>query len=288
MNERSFLWSVRREIWENRSLYIAPLVVAAFVLLGFVMSPTHLARQTRAAGALDPVKKQELVMMPYNIVAGLVIVTAFLVGIFYCLDALHGERRDRSILFWKSLPVSDRTAVLAKASIPLVILPLTVFATVVATQFIMLLISTFTLIWRPANLATLWANVRPFQLAFAFLYALICIALWHAPIYAWLLVISAWAKRAALLWALLPLLAIMAFEKGAFNTTHVAHLVGYRVVGWFKLAFEMAPQGKNATEPLTHLTPGHFLSTPGLWIGLLIAAAFIALAIRLRRDREPI
>ena len=62
--------------------------------------------------------------MPYNVAAGLLIMTAFLVGVFYCLDALHGERRDRSILFWKSLPVSDRTTVLSKASIPLVVLPL--------------------------------------------------------------------------------------------------------------------------------------------------------------------
>ena len=66
---------------------------------------------------------------------------AFVVGVFYCLDALHGERRDRSILFWKSLPVSDLTTVLSKASIPLVILPLITFAIVIATQLIMLLLS---------------------------------------------------------------------------------------------------------------------------------------------------
>ena len=54
--------------------------------------------------------------------------TAFIVGIFYSLDALHGERRDRSILFWKSMPVSDLTTVLSKASIPLVVLPLLSFA----------------------------------------------------------------------------------------------------------------------------------------------------------------
>ena len=58
---------------------------------------------------------------------------------FYCLDALYGERRDRSILFWKSLPVSDLTTVLSKASIPIVVLPLLTFAVTVATQLIMLL-----------------------------------------------------------------------------------------------------------------------------------------------------
>ena len=67
--------------------------------------------------------------------------TGIVVSVFYCLDALHGERRDRSILFWKSLPVSDLTTVLAKASIPLVILPLLTFAITVAMQWIMLLIS---------------------------------------------------------------------------------------------------------------------------------------------------
>ena len=61
--------------------------------------------------------------------------TTFIVGIFYCLDALYGERRDRSILFWKSLPVSDLTTVLSKASIPLVVLPLLAFAITVVTQF---------------------------------------------------------------------------------------------------------------------------------------------------------
>ena len=71
----------------------------------------------------------------------LIMATAFYRGIFYSLEALHGERRDRSILFWKSLPVSDLTTVLAKASIPLVVLPLLVFAITAALQFVMLLLS---------------------------------------------------------------------------------------------------------------------------------------------------
>ena len=64
--------------------------------------------------------------------------TAFLVGVFYCLDALHGERRDRSILFWKSLPVSDLTTVLAKASVPCRVLPPRAFALALATQLMLL------------------------------------------------------------------------------------------------------------------------------------------------------
>ena len=104
----------------------------------------------RAALALNPMQQRNLIEKPYDFAALLIMVTTFIVGVFYCLDALYGERRDRSILFWKSLPVSDLTTVLSKASIPLVILPLLTFAITVATQWIMLLLSTAVLAGRAA------------------------------------------------------------------------------------------------------------------------------------------
>jgi len=116
-NTRPMYWSVRRELWENRSIYIAPMVAAAVILFGFSISTIYLPGKMRAALALDPSKQREALAMPYDLAAGLIMVTALIVGVFYCLDALHAERRDRSILFWKSLPVSDLTTVLSKASI---------------------------------------------------------------------------------------------------------------------------------------------------------------------------
>src|SRR5882757_2323567 len=119
---RPMYWSVRRELWENRSLYLAPLIVAAVFLLGFLISMIHLRERSRALLLLDPAQQRAAMEKPYDILAMLLILTVVLVGVFYCLDALHGERRDRSILFWKSLPVSDLTTVLSKASVPLVIM----------------------------------------------------------------------------------------------------------------------------------------------------------------------
>ena len=116
---RPFYWSVRRELWENRSIYIAPLIVAIVVLFGFLLSTIGLPERRRDVLLLDPEKARAAIDMPYNVAAMMLIFTAFIVGIFYCLDALHGERRDRSILFWKSLPVSDLTTLLSKATIPL-------------------------------------------------------------------------------------------------------------------------------------------------------------------------
>src|ERR1700687_5194317 len=117
---RPFYWSVQRELWENRSIYIAPLIVAVVVLFGFLVSTSGLPERRRAVLLLEPAKARAAIEIPYDVAAMMFIFTAFMVGVFYCLDALHGERRDRSILFWKSLPVSDLTTVLSKASIPIV------------------------------------------------------------------------------------------------------------------------------------------------------------------------
>jgi ABC-2 type transport system permease protein len=285
---RPMVWSVRRELWENRSIYIGPLVVAAVILFGFLISTIRLPHKMRALSALDPAKQREAVGMPYSMAAGLIILTAFIVGVFYCLDALHGERRDRSILFWKSMPVADLTTVLSKASIPLVVLPVLVLAIILSTQLTMLLWSTAVLLGNGPSVVTLWTQLQFFQRSLALLYALIVIPLWHAPIYAWLLLVSAWARRTAFLWAVLPLLAISVVEKIAFNTTHFASLLTYRLIGWFTRAFVPQAQGAAPMDPLEALTPGKFLATPGLWIGLAVAAVFLAAAVRLRRYRQPI
>ena len=236
---------------------------------------------------LDPAHRRAAIEMPYDIAAMIIILTAFVIGVFYCLDALYGERRERSILFWKSLPVSDLTTVLSKATIPLVILPLTIFLIIVATQFIMMLISSAALM--PSGLAgTTWTNFNLFQQSLILLYSLIVIALWHAPIYGWALLISGWARRATFLWAVLPLLAIGVLEKLAFDTSHFLSMLKYRVFGAGDTAFAFRPQHGVAIDSLLQLTPGRFLATPGLWIGLVFAAAFVVIAVRQRRYRGPL
>jgi len=283
---RRMYWSVRRELWESRSIYIAPLAVAAVILFGFLISTIGLPHKMRALSALDPMQQHELIEQPYSFAALLIMGTTFIVGVFYCLDALHGERRDRSVLFWKSLPVSDLTTVLSKASIPLVVLPLLTFAITVATQLIMLLLSIAVLLGSGLSVATLWTQLSLFQMSLMLLYHLLTVhALWYAPIFGWLLLVSGWARRAAFLWAVLPVLAIGVVEKIAFNTSHFAALLGSRVGGGAE-AVAFAPG--SVLDPMTQLTLGKFLSSPGLWIGLAVAAAFLAAAVRLRRYQGPI
>src|SRR6266849_5773368 len=282
---RPMYWSVRRELWENRSLYIAPLAVVAFVLFGFLLSTIGMPHRRQATLMLDPAKQRAAIGMPYDVAATMLILTALIVGAFYCPDALHGERRDRTILFWKSMPVSDRTTVLSKASVPLVVLPVITFAIIVTAQFIMLLWSSVVLL--PSGLAaTTWMRFNWLQHSLMLLYGLIVLALWHAPVYGWLLLVSAWARRATFLWAVLPPFAIGVLEKIAFNSSLFAFALQYRLMGGLEEAFAFKAHGR--IDSLTQLTPLKFLSTPNLWTGLGFAALFLAGAVRLRRNREPI
>lgn len=284
---RPFYWSVLRELWENKSIYIAPLIVSGVIFLGAVISAGHLPGRRRNAMLLDEVRRRAAIELPYNIVAMMLIITAFIVGFFYCLDALYGERRDRSILFWKSLPVSDLTTVLSKAFIPLAILPAIVFMVVITTQFLLLLISSVVLM--PSGLAgTTWANFNLLRESVVLFYGLIVIALWYAPIYGWALLISGIARRATFLWAVLPPLAIVIFEKVTFNTSYFGSMLKDRLMGAGETAFNFHPHRSISIDLLSQLTPGRFLSTPGLWIGLIFAAVFVAAAVRLRRYRGPI
>jgi ABC-2 type transport system permease protein len=267
---RRFYWSVRRELWEHRSIYLAPLVAAAISLFGFLTGLT-----------LSPAHRHEGLDAPYEFAALLIMGTGFLIGIFYSLDALYGERRDRSILFWKSLPVSDLITVLSKFTIPLIILPLLSFAITVVTQFGMMLLSS------GLSVGTLGARMSFFHMSLMLLYHILTVhGLWYAPLYGWLLLVSAWAPRAPFIWAFLPPFVIWGVEKIAFRTSHFLGMLQYRLTG--PEPPTTAARSGNLMEVISALTPLQFFSTPGLWVGLAVAAIFLAAAVRLRRYREPI
>src|SRR5438128_12501991 len=142
MNSQQFYSSLQRELWESRSIYIAPVVVAGWYFFGFVINAVRLPQRIG-------------IEQPYDFVALMLMAIMFLVAVFYCLVALYGERRDRSILFWKSLPVSDSTTVLSKMSIPVVVVPLVTFAITVAAHIAMLLLSSAILLARGTSGAAL-------------------------------------------------------------------------------------------------------------------------------------
>ena len=282
---QALYWSIRRELWENPSIYVAPLIAAFVFLFGFFISMMSLRRKLLLFVPPDAANHRDLLGARYELAGALIMGTALIVGIFYSLDALYGERRDRTIFFWKSLPVSDLITVLSKLAIPLVILPLLSFAILVATQFTMLVLSSVILAGSAVNIGMLWREVSFFHVSLVILYHLLTVhGLWYAPIYGWLLLVSAWAPRAPFLFAFLPPFVIYGVEKLAFNTSHFLAMIQNRLTGPTNA---MAP---NAVPPdfMATLIPHHFFNTPGLWTGLLVAAVFLFGAVRLRRNQGPI
>lgn len=270
---RPLYWSIRRELWENRSITVVPVIIAGVVLFATFVST--LAARARGAS----------LVRPFHMAPAPIMLATFIAGVFYCIDALYGDRRDRSILFWKSMPVSDRTTVLSKAAIPFAVLPSIAWILSVLVQIPLAVVVAATSVGHAGPGV---GELRFFEGLFIMAYGLAVHTLWFAPIYAWLLLVGAWAKRAPILWALLPLLAISALERMALGTMAFMKMMEYRVMGAMTEAFAFVPKSGGNFSRVSQLTPAKFFAAPGFWVGLIFAALCLAAAVRLRRNREPI
>jgi ABC-2 type transport system permease protein len=174
--------------------------------------------------------------------------------------------------------------VLAKACVPLVVLPVVVFAVTVAAHLVVLLLSTLIMAANGLSVAPLW-TVPLVQMDLVLLYGVFMLALWYAPVYGWLILVSGWARRATFLWAVLPPIGLTIVEKVAFDSSYLSDLFGRRLTGFASDAFDFNGPG---SDPLSQITPARYFASPELWLGLAVAAAFLAAAVWLRRRREPI
>ncbi|MBL8554490.1 MAG: hypothetical protein JNL41_09450 [Phenylobacterium sp.] len=282
---RPLYWSIRRELWEHRALWIAPLAVEAFVLLAYFVTSFTLPHGVAVA------KTGEQLRLPYAVAAGAVFMISFFVAVFYALGALHNDRRDRSLLFWKSLPVSDTTTVLAKAAIPLVVQPLIVLAIALAAQAIMLAWGTLVVAVGGESLSVYWSHLRLPLIWVLLPYGVAMNALWDLPFYGWLLLVSAWAKRATFIWAIGPWLALMLVEfmvLAGKDGGPIARVVGDRVFGGFDRAYNVAGQKNMTVTSLSQIDPMRFFGDPSFWAGLAVGAAFLAGCVWLRRRQDPL
>ena len=288
---RTLAWSVRRELWEHRWILIGPLP-AAFILIatsaiGAIFAPERISELL----ALGAERRHDLIARPYVLTSGMVAMGVFFASVVYCLEALQSERRDRSILFWKSLPVSDTTVVLSKACIPLVVLPLLVFVVSLGVQGARLLMSSLALLATGGHPMALWSELRLLDMPIVTLYGVVVMTVMYAPIYGWLLMVSAWARRLAALWALLIPYGIVAGERMVFGHSRLLEFIwDGLILGAYTRAFGLDVKGTSprpVIDRVAQLDPIAFLGQPGIWIGLALTAAFLFIAIRLRSDREP-
>jgi ABC-2 type transport system permease protein len=265
---------VKREFWEHRSLWIAPLVTAAFFLAAAICAALfansfgtpifggHINVHSPAPfGPLD----QNPVLIGLMGLAAQVFLVSFITCFVYLLDCLYSERKDRSILFWKSMPVSDANTVLVKFTVAMVIVPAAVFA---------LAMITYGLIYGALSLGvpsfaqfTAGSGVGDwFDAQIKLLGMVTASQLWYAPLAAWFMLASVASRRAPSLMAILPPVALGVAESMLFRTGYIWHFLGNRL------------------RPQPDLW--HALALPDLWVGLVVAAGMLYMVIRLRRYRD--
>jgi ABC-2 type transport system permease protein len=214
------------------------------------------------------------------------------VGSYYLLDCLYAERRDRSILLWKSLPVSDGLAVCAKLLVGLVVVPFGVFVLALLAQLLFTAILGVRVATGGLPPLLAWSTYEWLRTGVVMFLATLLAVLWYAPIGGYLLLLSAWVRRAPILWATLPFVLAPVLEWVAFGTHYLLSFIDYRVNGiWGILGLRHANfVSKHDLHPVgTALEVLDFrgaFTAVDLWLGLVATAALVYAAIRIRRYRD--
>ena len=296
---------IRREVWEHRSIWVTPAVV------GLVVTLLTIASFVAASGFGEA--KDMAIILASNVsdVERKAALTAFLIGntvvflmamwflmIFYSLDALNAERKDKSILFWRSLPITDAETVVSKLFTAAILIPLVTFAAVAVSQLVNLILMSIWISFEggsPGHL--IWGSVPLFDTWLATFIVLLAIPVWISPLLGWFLFVSAWTKRGPFLTAFLPIAVLPILEYVVFRTS----VLGDAIVNRFSMktmplfdldVFRFFDDHKFrgvAEENLSLLSlldPGKFLASLDLWLGLVVCGLFVTAAIYVRRYRD--
>ena len=273
---RTFAWCVRRELWEHRWVYWVPLLLGGIlIIIGAWQTGQSVAGFDAVANPMPAALARRLSYY-MDTAARMMFVIAILVAFVYCAEALHAERHDRSIIFWKSLPVGDATTIAAKAAVPMAVAPAIALARVLVCQGIAGVLFAgsgggFTSALGSPAAALTEAAVG---------------ALWIAPAYAWILFISALARRAVLLIAIAPLLLASMIERMGSSDTSLSQLLLQRGFGRYLPRGHLELVG--GVDALAVAPAPVLLRSPALWVGAAVAAVLLAVVARARRSAETL
>ncbi len=329
---RRFALLLRREFWEHKGGFLwAPviagaislLLTAVFIVIAYVAASrlsgdeaivlddgTSMSINGLDLGALtSQMSAEDMQQLAAGIDMTMLMSSSWpfialgFVVFFYCLGALYDERKDRSVLFWKSLPLSDSATVLSKVASATLVAPLIATLAAIGTMFAFLLMISIVVMFHGGDpLQLIWGPGSPLRLSAQLLAAIPVYALWALPTVGWLMLCSVWARSKPFLWALMvPVLAgvfvsmaglmrLAALETSWFWTNIVARML-LSVVPI--TGADLARMGRTDFD-----TPGAVvelfsvaamyanLATPQLWIGAVAGVLMIYVAIRLRRWRD--
>lgn len=295
---------IRREFWEHRSIWVTPVAIASIVILGTL---------TTLVFAGDFAKELDLAIFGAQNIAGDVERKAVLTGffvmssplfllglviliVFYTLDSLYAERKDKSILFWRSLPVTDAETVVSKLLTALILVPAITMAAIFATHLVNLIMTSIWVSMKGGDAGVLiWGSVSLLDNWLAAIIVIYSACIWMSPFFGWFLFVSGFTKRAPLLMAFLPLILIPMVEGIFMHSAHFAEAV------WGRLAkiplFSGVDIETMFEQDRAHLTEemisllsaidfSKFVTSIDTWIGIIVCGLLTTAAIYVRRYRD--
>jgi len=207
---------VKREFWENKGAFrTTPLVIGGIFLVFALMALTtfnHFDNEFQSLRELLRFIAQQdaglraKVLYAANLEMSVFfsMVLAFVV-FFYLLGSLYDDRKDRSILFWKSLPASDTLTIGSKLLSAMVVAPLIFWVVYVLTHIVIMLLFSVVVLMLGENPWTLFLSLgSTFEVWSLVLASYFAQSIWALPLYGWLMLVSAFAPRIPLLFAILP------------------------------------------------------------------------------------
>jgi ABC-2 type transport system permease protein len=313
----TFKWLLKREYWEHKGgMFWAPTVIAALLLVAALVSVV-VSRAVGHSGNMRvngvQVTSLEQIMPPekqiaiangiaHNFIgmsAPLFIAMSFVV-FFYLIGALYDDRSNRSVLFWKSLPISDRDTVLSKVASALLVAPLITWSVAAVSSVLLSLLACFGMSISGLNLfGQVLGNPKLYTLPFEFLACLPVYLLWALPTVGWLLMVSAWARTKPFLWAVgVPLLSggLISWANAMFDLNlklqHLWQGIGRLLISilpgsWSFLLKDPTSIGADSLDKGSPLaSTWNLMAAPELWVGAVVGIVMIVVAIRLRRFRD--
>lgn len=296
---------LQRELWEHRSLYLTPVVIALLVTLMALTGQISIGEMKHVdigiVGASNMPENARAAALTGIMIAlaSMFVLAMFVLTVFYALDSLYAERKNRSILFWRSIPLTDFETVLSKLITAMLLIPLVTFALILLTHIVVFLVTSVWIAMRGGDAWHLIWSVAPFLDNWtAILVFLLALPLWMSPFIGWFLFVSALAKRSPLLIAFLPIALLPMFEKILFDSSVFAEAFFVRSVKMplfagldnMKLLLQESEDFamfEDASLSLLSLMDlGGFLASPGLWLGIVVCGLFTTAAIYVRRYRD--
>ena len=285
-----FFTMIRREIQEHKVAFIyAPFAVA--LVLCFVIASVYFGitdiqtdefnfsteiydeEYQEAMLQASPEAKARVIRAGLIFLGLPILLTVGFGLLAYSLSTFADERKDRSLIFWRSMPVSDLTTVLSKLLFVIFIVPLLVLPNIVLLQSVAIVSASIYFVTNDiVSFGYLWTSYFISDW-FRIIFSLWAQALWSLPIFLWLMLAGTYARR-PVIGAAVPLVATIVLERIVFKTNEVLGFIENRLGFWSRAdSFPIASEEIRVVDISDIML---MLSTQAFWIGMIASAILVS------------